>query len=883
MSDKTDALGRNILPTNQIIVITLATALVFTMDYYSKDTNNLDTRPIGLFLRICAVYVVYNYVFGRQPLNKPSHSTVTPSNAKKIPTAVNPLPEEIPPLNPTTPYPWHKLKIAIQNNKVQESLKLFDEKQDFSIPDQEGNLPIHYAAQKGPVTLLQRSIHINGMNKVNNNRLTPVHLAVAEGNKETVTLLIELNAPLNKLGFYRKNQVDFTGIIPLHIAILNGNTELTGLLIGKSDLYSKVPNFGNVLHLAIYAHQNKVLKELLTTHYALIQNLLKDQNDQYRTPLMEASFRGNAEAVCLLQRAGDCLERSVNGKRALHWAILGNQENIVDLLWFFGCKLKDIDPPGQGLLDLPTKHTALQSYVINLIALEIALTNNPPKYGIYPYDTLVYNGGGPKGIAFVGTNKQLKIEGILRGVKRVAGTSAGAITATLLAIGCTPEELSEILNKTDLSKFLDHSLSKASPSSVWGWVRKQISSAPNLIKTFQNFQKIFSAAKQVASDPTASFTHLKKLAGLSNGFCEGEEFRKWIEDIIFKKTGIAHCTFGELRNLVITKDPTFKHLHVFVTDLTKRAVLQIDSESGKWDDYIISDAVRASMSIPVVFKPHELHRKDTNGLRVRIPDTFYVDGGLLANFPIDAFDFQKYLPTNIENEQGNLPVSNKRILGLKLVDPEPSQPVQSSNQTTVVLKQIMLMYFDAEGFFLNKNPDNKYRSISIDTKGATLLNFNPTEEKKQELIKSGKESTQNHFKARKAYIDEHYPHLPSLEKILKKYHDKQNDHPGPSTPAPVSSPAPQAQASNTPPQSAPRETPIPSGPTNQRVQSDDEIIAEQIPVSAAVDVPMAASSTNQPVEANNDADEVSSDEDSDYKELEIIRKKLNERTKSWLK
>ena len=45
----------------------------------------------------------------------------------------------------------------------------------------------------------------------------------------------------------------------------------------------------------------------------------------------------------------------------------------------------------------------------------------------YHFRNLVFEGGGVKGIAYVGALEVLDQEGILKDIKRVAGTSAGAM------------------------------------------------------------------------------------------------------------------------------------------------------------------------------------------------------------------------------------------------------------------------------------------------------------------------------------------------------------------------------------------------------------------------------------------------------------------------
>ena len=51
------------------------------------------------------------------------------------------------------------------------------------------------------------------------------------------------------------------------------------------------------------------------------------------------------------------------------------------------------------------------------------------------YRNLVMEGGGIRGIAYGGALAELEQRGVLAGIRRVGGTSAGAIQAALLAVG----------------------------------------------------------------------------------------------------------------------------------------------------------------------------------------------------------------------------------------------------------------------------------------------------------------------------------------------------------------------------------------------------------------------------------------------------------------
>src|SRR5690349_19130860 len=68
---------------------------------------------------------------------------------------------------------------------------------------------------------------------------------------------------------------------------------------------------------------------------------------------------------------------------------------------------------------------------------------------------LVFEGAGIRGIAYSGVIKQLEQKDLLKAVSRVGGTSSGAITAMLLSIGYTADEITAIVNNTPYKKFND--------------------------------------------------------------------------------------------------------------------------------------------------------------------------------------------------------------------------------------------------------------------------------------------------------------------------------------------------------------------------------------------------------------------------------------------
>eukprot|EP00058_Branchiostoma_floridae_P006697 XP_002592185.1 hypothetical protein BRAFLDRAFT_88078 [Branchiostoma floridae] len=71
----------------------------------------------------------------------------------------------------------------------------------------------------------------------------------------------------------------------------------------------------------------------------------------------------------------------------------------------------------------------------------------------FPFENLVIEGGGARGVAYVGALRVLETAGILKNIKRVAGVSAGAITATFVALGLSCADVAKQAD-VDLGKIL---------------------------------------------------------------------------------------------------------------------------------------------------------------------------------------------------------------------------------------------------------------------------------------------------------------------------------------------------------------------------------------------------------------------------------------------
>ena len=216
-----------------------------------------------------------------------------------------------------------------------------------------------------------------------------------------------------------------------------------------------------------------------------------------------------------------------------------------------------------------------------------------------PKADLVLEGGGVKGIGLVGAALVLAEHDYV--FPRVAGTSAGAIVASLIAAhqvaGKPLAGLEAIMNSVDYHWFQD--------------------------ETFLEHM----------TGPPGEIAELL----LHMGIAKGEYLVEWLGNVL---DGLGVRTFADLR-IADADDPGTSlppeqryRLVVHTSDISRGALVRLPWDYHYYgqdpDAARVVDAVRASMSIPFFFRP----------VTVRTPTgkSTWVDGGMLSNFPITVFD-----------------------------------------------------------------------------------------------------------------------------------------------------------------------------------------------------------------------------------------------------
>ncbi len=374
------------------------------------------------------------------------------------------------------------------------------------------------------------------------------------------------------------------------------------------------------------------------------------------------------------------------------------------------------------------------------------------------FRNLVFEGGGMKGLAYLGAMQVLEEKGYLSDIKRVAGTSAGAINALIFALGYSVEEQRGIIESKNFKEFMDDS-------------------------------------------PIAS-TNIYRLV-TDFGWNKGDGFLVWIDEKIEKKLGKKKATFKDLI------DANRPELYVTGTNLSTGYVEFFSAESHS--NMPIADALRITMAIPIYFsavrffKDKDCTVKSSNNKGCHV----YVDGGVILNYPIKIFDREFYINDNEEkakrevgyyareNEtisdndtetKRGLYIYNRQTLGLRLDTekeiavfrhrervPSLEKDIEDKNEEpekigkfTYFIKTLVskikkekdledinkftdyLKALVSAGRSVQENQhlhsDDWHRTIYIDILKVKTTDFDIDEEMKKKLIKQGVDSAEEYFR-----------------------------------------------------------------------------------------------------------------------------------------
>lgn len=293
---------------------------------------------------------------------------------------------------------------------------------------------------------------------------------------------------------------------------------------------------------------------------------------------------------------------------------------------------------------------------------------------------LVLAGGGVKGIGLVGAVVRLMEAGYRP--NRIAGTSAGSIVGSIVAAAAKtntvgPQEIRDLVLSLDYGKFLDPGPIERVPLLGPAWAILQ-----------------------------------------GNGVYKGDYVRDFVAAQL-KSLGVE--TFGDLRlrDDQVPEDRRYR-LVVTATDVTRGQLVRLPWDYRSVygmdpDEQPVADAVRASMSIPFLFRPVRL--TSAAGL-----ESTLLDGGLLSNYPIDSLDRldgkPPRWPTLGVTVLPNLPAGNDKVVpGLA--------PLRVFGGPHLLEDVITTVLVGRDQAYLNQ-PWVSARTIRVDSGDVGVLDFDIT-------------------------------------------------------------------------------------------------------------------------------------------------------------
>lgn len=325
---------------------------------------------------------------------------------------------------------------------------------------------------------------------------------------------------------------------------------------------------------------------------------------------------------------------------------------------------------------------------------------------------LALEGGGVKGIGLAGAVLALDEAGY--SFARVAGTSAGAIAACLIAsiakAGKPMMALHGYLSKLEFANFMPQG---------------------KIHHFFDHLGGVFATI-----DDVAILSH-------QMGLYPGTYLAQWLQPIMDE---LNVQTFADLK-ITMSEDPGMSlppnkryRLVVHTSDLTRGELVQLPWDYAYYglpaDEQNIVGAVRASMSIPFFFEPVKIQANETN-VDVTMPDgsvirqhydagtVTWTDGGMLRNFPIDAFD-------RVDGQPARWPTIGIKLSSLQTLFPSTDA---CSTAQSVGIRAIRTMMNEWDRYSVQET--TAARTIFVDNAGLTATQFDLTKDQQDQLFVNG--------------------------------------------------------------------------------------------------------------------------------------------------
>ncbi|MCJ7536226.1 MAG: patatin-like phospholipase family protein [Anaerolineales bacterium] len=322
----------------------------------------------------------------------------------------------------------------------------------------------------------------------------------------------------------------------------------------------------------------------------------------------------------------------------------------------------------------------------------------------YPFRNLVFKGGGIKAFAYIGAMQAFEEHKVLSKIDRVAGNSAGSLMATLVSFRKDAQDTSIIIATLDFSKVASMGADEGSQSD---------SSIPQVIKRRE--QKIKGGMNAIS--------RLYQNYGLFSS----DFLQNWLQEVIAQEChGNGKASFADFRKF------GFRDVHIVATNVSTHQVTEFSAATTP--DIPVAEAAIASSSIPFFYEPRQFKSELIN------PSDYFVDGGVLTNYPIHLFDHPKYEKGNRHFDQG----VNWETLGCRLFTPEEcKEEIEPITNLPSFVKNLVETLSITEDITFTNTLIDQLRTIDISNccVGTKDFSVRPGTEKYDELVAAGWSAT----------------------------------------------------------------------------------------------------------------------------------------------
>lgn len=400
------------------------------------------------------------------------------------------------------------------------------------------------------------------------------------------------------------------------------------------------------------------------------------------------------------------------------------------------------------------------------------------------YD-LVLEGGGAKGVAFVGALQAMEAEGAT--ARRVIGTSAGAITAALVAAGFDSTKIAHAMDHmppgwsgahgAPFERFLDTPAGFSSDvvnASLLVGLFSELTVDPNSLDL--GFLPTFLRASvqgRIAQELTAYLARelhrqLEDMERYRNvfslielgGLYEGADFVDWLSGWLDTvESDLGDYTLAEFHDWLQGPASSVGQFAVLATNVTKRRSLVLNHNTAP--DVPLKWAVRMSMSFPFAWQEvvwdeawgeYTDYSAEGDPEQVELAGDRIVDGGVLSNFPLALLTADSEQTVAMMDRQAD----DCRPLGL-LLDEQIAVPNDPAGGARAPSAQglVMSRMFGRVGDLLDTmgmNRDGRAMRAHeelicrLPAKGYGTLDFGVDKARKQAMIDAAREATTRHLR-----------------------------------------------------------------------------------------------------------------------------------------